>query len=154
MDEKPENQENQEHQEENGGSEGQEEQHQSEEASAPEESAAPAPEPEAPAPASEPAASIDPQDDLADRATVKSVSMKWGLYMGLAYIIWNLVMSMTELDTNRALQWASSIIFIIGVVMAHNEFKRDGDGFMSYKQGLGIGTLSALISAVIGNVFS
>ena len=118
------------------------------------ESAAP-PEPDPQPAASSPSSDVveDEYEDV-QMVTVKSVSMKWGLYLGLAYIIWTLIMYMTEMDTNTTLQWLSGILFIVGAVVAHKEFKRDGDGYMSYGQGLGIGTLVALISGVISSVFS
>ncbi len=39
------------------------------------------------------------------------------------------------------------------MVFAHKAFKEGGDGFMSYGQGLGIGTLISLISGLLSSAF-
>ena len=40
------------------------------------------------------------------------------------------------------------------IYFAHKAFKDDGNGFMSYGQGLGIGTLIALVGGVISSIFT
>lgn len=89
-----------------------------------------------------------------EKATVKSVSMKWGLYVGLIMIAYGIILQVAGLATNQALSLLN-YVFLIGImVMAHKEFKENGDGFMSYSQGLGIGTLTTLIGGAISIVFS
>ncbi len=85
--------------------------------------------------------------------TVKSVAMKWGLIMGLISIGIFLVIAFGELQGNSAMQWIGLIPSIIIIYLAHKEFKDNGDGYMSYGQGLGLGTLISLISSLISTGF-
>ena len=101
-----------------------------------------------------PAETIDEDEEEFDQATVKSVSMKWGLYVGLIFIAWGIIMQVAGLVGDQTMSYVSYIFLIIGMWMAHKEFKENGNGYMSYSQGLGIGTLMTLIASTISMVFS
>lgn len=89
----------------------------------------------------------------ADRVSVKQVATKWGLILGIISIALFLITVFAGLAGNKAMQWVGYIPTIIIIVLAHKEYKNSGDGFMSYGQGLGIGTLVALIGSLISTVF-
>lgn len=86
--------------------------------------------------------------------SVRSVSIKYGVISGLIGIILFIVTDFAGLAGNQALQWVGVPILAAIVFLAHKEFVRDGDGFMSYGQGLGIGTLLSLVSSVLSSVFT
>ena len=50
--------------------------------------------------------------------------------------------------------WLEVLILTGGILLAHREYKKKGDGFMSYGTGLGLGTLVTVVSSVISAVFS
>ena len=81
-----------------------------------------------------------------------SVALRYGLLTGLVSIIFSLIQFMTHTDQSP-LRWLGLIISIVGITLAHKEFKQRGDGFMSYGQGLGIGTLLSLIAGLMSAVF-
>ena len=88
-----------------------------------------------------------------EQVTVKSVGMKWGLILGVVLIGYSLIVQMAGLIGNQAVSWVS-YIFMVGVIyMAQKAFKEEGDGFMSYGKGLGLGMLVLLISSVISSGF-
>lgn len=117
---------------------------------APETTPESASEPEIAASASQP----DETEEEYEKTTVKQVSLKWGLYIGLVMIVWGLVMQIAGLVDNQYLGFVSYLFLIAGIVLAHKEFKTNGDGFMAYSQGLGIGTLLSVVSGAISAVFS
>ncbi|QSE95907.1 DUF4199 domain-containing protein [Fulvivirga lutea] len=86
--------------------------------------------------------------------SVKSVSIKWGLILGIISIALFLTIAIAQLQGNSAIQWFGYIPAILLIFLAHKEFKEQGDGFMSYGQGLGIGTLIVAISSAISSVFA
>ncbi|MEM6525667.1 MAG: DUF4199 domain-containing protein [Bacteroidota bacterium] len=92
-------------------------------------------------------------EDLQEPASVKNVSIKWGLISGIVSILFFILITVTETDTSPGVTWLGLIPFIIIVVLAHKEFKSSGDGYMSYGQGLGIGTLLSLVSGIISGIF-
>ncbi|MEM6642293.1 MAG: DUF4199 domain-containing protein [Bacteroidota bacterium] len=85
---------------------------------------------------------------------VKGIAIKWGLIYGFIGIILFVIIDISGLSGNQAISWLSYVVFIVLLVLAHKEFKSNGDGFMSYVKGLGIGTLIAVVSSVISSVFS
>jgi hypothetical protein len=86
-------------------------------------------------------------------ATVSSVAIKYGLLVGLISVVFSLILFLTQQNTNTALGWISYVILIVGIVLAYREFKRSNSGFMSYGQGLGIGTLIGTVTGVLSAIF-
>ena len=91
---------------------------------------------------------------LDERITVKGVSIKYGLYLGIILTIYSLALQVMGLAANEALGWVGYVVLIVLMVIAHKTFKNEGDGFMSYSQGLSIGTLIALLAALISTPIS
>ena len=57
-------------------------------------------------------------------------------------VIYSLILYITEqIYQYLARLWFSFIILIVGIVMAHKHFKNENGGFMTYGQGLSIGSL-------------
>jgi len=88
-----------------------------------------------------------------DAPTTKSVAKKWGIINGLISIAFFIIIDVTGQAGNQALSWVGYVIFGVIVFLAHKEFKSEGDGYMSYGQGLGIGTLAMVFSSLISSVF-
>ena len=78
----------------------------------------------------------------------RSVAIKWGAISGLLAIIIFVIQDFTGLAGNQSYSWIVMVISLaIGVtilIMAQKEFINGGDGYMTYGEGLGIGTLMAL----------
>lgn len=77
-----------------------------------------------------------------------------GLIVGLALVIYSLLLFMTNLSDNKLLGYISYLILIIGIIWAHQNFKRSGNGYMTYGEGLGLGTIVSGIAGFISGVFS
>lgn len=83
------------------------------------------------------------------------IAIRYGVITGFISIVYSLILNITDLAfTTKALTWISFVILIAGMVLAMREFKRLNNGFMSFGQGLGIGTLVAVISSVLGGIFT
>lgn len=85
--------------------------------------------------------------------TVKSVAMKWGVINGLLAIVLLMIIDFAGLIGNQAVGWIGYVVFLVLLILAHKQFKSEGDGYMSYGQGLGIGTLASVISGIISSAF-
>ncbi len=91
--------------------------------------------------------------DNQETGSVKQVSIKWGLISGITSIVFFLMFVFTDsYDDNK--NWVAYVPFIIFMVLAHKEFKNNGNGTMTYGQGLGIGTLMALFSYLVSGIFT
>lgn len=84
-----------------------------------------------------------------------AVGAKGGLYTGLVLIIFALIGFLTGLQSNTAYTYIYPFLsFIIGIYLTHKAFKDQGDGYMSYGQGLGLGTVLGLVSGLLSGIFS
>ncbi len=87
--------------------------------------------------------------------TVRSVGIKWGLISALVSILFFLILIIAGANAfDNKWGWIGSIFTIVLMVLAHREFKQQGDGFMSYGQGLGIGFWMALVATALGGLFT
>lgn len=87
-------------------------------------------------------------------ATVRSVAIKYGLILGLIGIIYFILLDFLGKAQDQGWNYLGLVFTIVAFYFAYKEFKEDGDGFMSYGQGLGIGTLVSLFSSILSGAFT
>jgi hypothetical protein len=90
------------------------------------------------------------------KVTVSQIAIRYGLILGLIFIIISIIFEFLNLDMKTQQQYNYGLyLFVLGaIILAHKAFKENGDGFMTIGQGLGIGTLLSVISGVISGVFT
>jgi len=91
----------------------------------------------------------------ANMPTVRSVGIKFGLISAGISVFFFLVLVMTGMNAfDNKWNWIGLGVSIVILVLAHKQFKDQGDGYMSYGQGVGIGFWIAVISLLIGGLFT
>jgi hypothetical protein len=85
--------------------------------------------------------------------TSTSVAVRYGLLTGLISIIISYGLNMAGLENSPA-KWLTSLVLVGGIFLAQNAFKQQNQGFMSYGQGLKIGTLLAGIAGILSAISS
>jgi hypothetical protein len=88
--------------------------------------------------------------------SVRSIGVKYGLISAAVGIVFFLGMQLTgnsPFGGGWGIGLARFAIAIVILVMAHKAFKDEGDGFMTYGQGFGIGFWITVISILIGGLF-
>jgi hypothetical protein len=87
--------------------------------------------------------------------TARSIGLKFGLYYGVFSIVYFIVIALVGANPfDQTWNWVG-IIFSVGfLVWAHITFKNEGDGYMSFGQGVGIGFWITLVSLIIGGLFT
>ncbi len=88
-----------------------------------------------------------------EQVTVMQVAIKWGLILGIISIVIFLATYFGGFMGDSWTSWISPIFSAVIMYLAHKEFKDQGNGFMSYGQGLGLGTLMSAISGAVSNLF-
>lgn len=87
--------------------------------------------------------------------TTRSVGIRYGIIFGVISIFYFLIFALADIDMSKGVsRWGTTIIAIVIVFLAHKFFKENGDGFMSYGQGIGIGFWTGLTASVISSVFT
>ena len=89
-----------------------------------------------------------------EQISVKDVAVKWGLILGIISIVLFLAIYFGGLLGASWPNWVGAVISAGIIYMAHKEFKELGDGYMTYGKGLGIGTLTSVISSAVSAIFT
>ena len=98
---------------------------------------------------------MEPNVTTSPTVTTRSAGIRYGVIGGLISIVYFLVLTTAGVDMSQGIgRWAGMIITIVIIFLAHKYFKDNGDGFMSYGQGIGIGFWIGLVSAVISSIFT
>jgi uncharacterized membrane protein YhaH (DUF805 family) len=85
--------------------------------------------------------------------TARSVGVKWGLISALISVAFFLILVIAGTNAfDNKWGWVNSVFTIVLMVLAHREFKQQGDGYMTYGQGVGIGFWMTLVSLLIGGL--
>ncbi len=89
-----------------------------------------------------------------EKPSTARIALKWGLVSAVLIIIYTVVLYMTGLFKTPSLSWISFLLLLIGIFMALREFKSLNAGYMSFSEGLGVGTLMSAVTGLIGSIFS
>ncbi|MCX2741487.1 DUF4199 family protein [Pontibacter anaerobius] len=87
------------------------------------------------------------------KVSFQNIAIKYGLLVGVAHIVYFLVMRVLGLTDIVELSYLSGIFLIIGIVIAISKFKRLNNGLIKYFDGLGIGLITAFTSSLIIALF-
>jgi hypothetical protein len=86
--------------------------------------------------------------------TTRATGIRYGLILGVISILYFVIFDLADLDMSKGIgQWGTSLIALPLLFFAHKYFKENGDGFMSFGQGVGIGFWTGLISSVASSIF-
>ncbi|MGR3809899.1 DUF4199 domain-containing protein [Jiulongibacter sp. NS-SX5] len=92
---------------------------------------------------------------MEQKPSTAQIALKWGVIAGLAGLVLTTVMYMTDLWKSSAASFLIGIaVSVFMLVMAMKEFKEANGGFMTFGEGLGVGMLASVISAIIGTIYN
>lgn len=83
----------------------------------------------------------------------QSVAIKYGILVGLAHIVYFVLMWIFGLLEVVELSFLSGILLVIGICVAISRFKSMRGGMLHYLQGLGIGATVGVVSSAILALF-
>lgn len=93
-------------------------------------------------------------ENITTPTTPSSVGIRYGLITGLIATVVSLLQLALISDPETPLRWLSLVIMVVGIVLAHKSFKNMNGGFMSYGQGLSIGTIVSGVTGALSGIFS
>jgi hypothetical protein len=95
------------------------------------------------------------EENEANLPTVRSVGLKYGAILAIVSIVFFLILTLSGLNAfDNTWNWIGMIFSIAILVLAHKNFKDEGDGFMAYGQGVGIGFWISLVSVIVAGLFT
>lgn len=81
--------------------------------------------------------------------SVRKTGIKYGLYTGLASIIYYLLLIATGLVEVVGLHFLLGVILTIGICVAIIRFKQARNGLIEYLQGIGLGFTVGIVSSIL-----
>jgi len=94
------------------------------------------------------------ENEVIEPVSAKDVAIKWGVILGVISIVLFLVGAVTETQSESWMTYLGIIPTVAIIVLAHKQFKTDGDGYMSFGEGLKVGMLVVLISSILSTIFT
>lgn len=86
-----------------------------------------------------------------EKVSSARIALKWGLIYGIISILFTTVTYNTELWKNWVIGLLFGVVLVIGILYAANqEFISLNGGYMSFKEGLGLGTLTVTTGGILG----
>lgn len=84
--------------------------------------------------------------------SIIKVALKYGLINGVLAFLLFLVVAMTGMRQGWVTTVISIAILVVLMVLAHRDFKKTHESMMTYGQGVGLGTLLAVIASVLSSI--
>ena len=93
-------------------------------------------------------------ENNATLVTPTTIGMRYGLLTGLVSVITSFGIYALQLEQNSGAKFLTTVVLIVGIILAQRNYKLLNAGFMSYGEGLTIGTLLALVVGALSAVFT
>jgi len=81
-------------------------------------------------------------------------AMTYGLYLGIALIIYSVILYVLGQSFNKTLGYVSFVVMIAGIIWAQVSYKKQLGDVLSYGQGVGIATGLMLFAGIIGAIYT
>lgn len=91
---------------------------------------------------------------MQDQVSTARVALKYGFITAVAVIVYSTILNLIGMSQNQAVSSLSFLILIGGIIWGMRDFRSQNNGFMSYGQGLGIGSLISAIVGVVGSTYA
>lgn len=89
-----------------------------------------------------------------EQTSTARTALKWGVILGISLIIYTLFLFITDNVGNSKLGWISFVMSIAGLTLAMRDYRTLNGGYMSYGEGLSVGTLTSAVSGLLSSLFS
>ncbi|MCF0056906.1 DUF4199 domain-containing protein [Dyadobacter sp. CY356] len=91
---------------------------------------------------------------MEEKASTARTALKYGILTSVAIMVFTTILNVSGQSQNKWLAMLSYVIMIVGIVMAMKEFRETNKGFMTYGEGLGLGSLVSGILGFFASMFA
>lgn len=91
---------------------------------------------------------------MENQTTTTRTALKWGVIIGIINILYSTAIMVSGQIGNQAMGYAVYLIIGVGIYLALNDFKKENLGFISYGQGLGLGSMMSAIVGLLSSFYS
>ncbi len=91
---------------------------------------------------------------MEEKVSTARVALKYGVLVAVVIMVYTTIINIAGLSQNQALSSVQFVFMIAAIVMAMKEFRAQNKGYMSYGEGLGLGTLLSAVMGLLVSMFS
>ena len=91
---------------------------------------------------------------MEEKTSTARVALKYGVLASVVIMIYATIINVAGFSQNKILSSLSFIFMIVAIVLAMKDFRAQNKGFMTYGEGLGLGTLASAIMGLLSSAFT
>lgn len=91
---------------------------------------------------------------MEENVSTARIALKYGVLGAVVMIIYSTIINVAGLSQNKVLPVLSTVFVIVAIVLGMKEFRELNKGFMSYGEGLGLGTLLSAVLGFLSSMFN
>ncbi|GAB4007036.1 DUF4199 domain-containing protein [Spirosoma sp. KCTC 42546] len=89
-----------------------------------------------------------------NQTSTARVALKWGLITGITLVLYSTILYTLDQATNRGLSLVIYGILIVGLILGMREYRSANEGYMSFGDGMSLGTLLSAIAGFLSSLFT
>lgn len=91
---------------------------------------------------------------MEEQASTARVALKYGVLASVVIMIYSTIINIAGLSQNKMLSSLSFVFMVVAIVLAMKNFREKNCGYMTYGEGLGLGTLVSAVMGLLSSAFS
>lgn len=91
---------------------------------------------------------------MENQTTTTRTALKWGVIIGIISILYSTATMVSGQIGNQSLGYVVYLIIGVGIYLALNDFRKENLGYISFGQGLGLGTMMSAIIGLLSSFYS
>ena len=91
---------------------------------------------------------------MEEKTSTARVALKYGVLASVVIMIYTTIINLAGLSQNKILSSLSFVFMIVAIVLAMKNFREKNGGYMSYGEGLGLGTLVSAVMGLLSSAFA
>lgn len=91
---------------------------------------------------------------MEEKTSTARVALKYGLLASVVIMIYTTIINLAGLSQNKILSSLSFVFMVVAIVLAMKDFREKNGGYMSYGEGLGLGTLVSAVMGLLSSAFA
>lgn len=91
---------------------------------------------------------------MEEKVSTARVAIKYGVISAIALMVYTTILNVAGLSENKVLAMFAYIILIVGIALAMRNFKEENHGYMSFGEGMSVGSLVSAILALLASAFT
>ena len=91
---------------------------------------------------------------MEEKTSTARVALKYGVLASVVIMIYTTIINLAGLSQNKILSSLSFVFMVVAIVLAMKNFREKNGGYMSYGEGLGLGTLVSAVMGLLSSAFA